>query len=368
VKLDLMYEIQAPRPWPGEHPDGQREAEQRTYREALEQINLADRTGGWNGIWLVEHHFREGRSHCPAPEVVLGALSQTTERLELGFGVTLTPHGFTHPSRIAEKVATVDLLSEGRVQWGIGRSTPMERASFGVPEETSRQSMAHACKTVADMWVQEYYEADNEFMKFPKRMVTPLPYQRPHPPAWMACTSEESFERAGNYGLGVLGLTTRYKLPEIKRFIDQYREAIKNPEPLTHMVNNQAAVYTLVHCAETAQKVEDNETWDSVWWWYQHLAEFTLEWEFPHMSDEEKSRMFPLLEARARGEFKPRDFNDDGMIIVGDPDTCLEKMEAVAATGCDRLLCLVQFGRMPHEAIMESIELVGSKLAPKLSS
>jgi alkanesulfonate monooxygenase SsuD/methylene tetrahydromethanopterin reductase-like flavin-dependent oxidoreductase (luciferase family) len=84
------------------------------------------------------------------------------------------------------------------------------------------------------------------------------------------------------------------------------------------------------------------------------------------MSDDEKSRMFPLLEARAKGEFEPRDFNNDGMIIVGDPDTCLEKMEAVAATGCDRLLCLVQFGRMPHDAIMESIELVGTKLAPKL--
>src|SRR5205823_11600587 len=102
VKLDLLYEIDAPRPWDaGEHPWGQRAREQRAYGEMLDQVKLAD-TLGFNIAWFVEHHFREGRSHCPAPEVVIGALTQATENLRLGFGVTLLPYGFTHPARGAE--------------------------------------------------------------------------------------------------------------------------------------------------------------------------------------------------------------------------------------------------------------------------
>ena len=96
MKLDLLYEIDAPKPWAKPHPYGQREAEQRAYPEAIEQIKLADSLG-FNTIWDVEHHFREGRSHCPAPETMLGALSQITEQIRLGFGVTLTPFGFTPP-------------------------------------------------------------------------------------------------------------------------------------------------------------------------------------------------------------------------------------------------------------------------------
>ena len=105
------------------------QAERRAYAEAIEQIKLGDALA-FNTVWAVEHHFREGRSHCPAPEVLLGALSQVTEQIGLGFGVSLTPFGFTHPARVAEKVATVDILSRGRVQWGTGRSTPMEQTAW----------------------------------------------------------------------------------------------------------------------------------------------------------------------------------------------------------------------------------------------
>src|SRR5262249_42267867 len=100
MNLDLLYEFEVAEPWPGEHPYGQRAAEQRVYRECLEQLTFAD-TLGFDTAWLVEHHFRKARSHMPCSEAVLGALSQLTERLKLGFGVTLMPHGFIHPARVA---------------------------------------------------------------------------------------------------------------------------------------------------------------------------------------------------------------------------------------------------------------------------
>ena len=138
MELDLLYEIDvAAAVGRQAAPVGQREREQRAYGEMIEQVKLADRMG-FNIAWFVEHHFRQGRSHCPAPEVVIGALTQATKNLRLGFGVTLLPYGFTHPARVAEKVATADILSGGRVEWGTGRSTPMEQASFHVDRNKSR--------------------------------------------------------------------------------------------------------------------------------------------------------------------------------------------------------------------------------------
>src|SRR5262249_40411176 len=127
----------------------------------LDQVRLADRLG-FTTAWSVEHHFREGRSHCPAPEVVLGALTQATENLRLGFGVTLLPYGFTHPARVAEKVATADILSRGRVEWGTGRSTPMEQHTFGVPlGEEGRKQWREAVQCVVEMWRSEMFSWDS---------------------------------------------------------------------------------------------------------------------------------------------------------------------------------------------------------------
>ena len=114
--------------------------------------------------------------------MILGALSQCTENLRLGFGVTLMPHAFTPPMRVAEKVATVDILSHGRVEWGTGRSTPMEQTAFGVPRAESRDQWEEAIRAVVQMWEDEYFEFHGKYLDFPRRLVTPKPVQDPHPP------------------------------------------------------------------------------------------------------------------------------------------------------------------------------------------
>jgi alkanesulfonate monooxygenase SsuD/methylene tetrahydromethanopterin reductase-like flavin-dependent oxidoreductase (luciferase family) len=379
MKLDLLYEIDAARPWGKPHPWGQREAEQRSYREAIEQIKLADNLG-FHTTWHVEHHFREARSHQSAPEAVLGALSQVTENINLGFGVTLVPYGFTHPARVAEKVATVDILSNGRVQWGIGRSQPMERAAFHVDHERSKIEMIEAAKQIVDMWEQEYYECDDEFLKFPKRMVTPKPFQYPHPDPWMATGNVDSARRAGENGFGMLSFAILQPLGDVNspvmadarsvgNLVKAYREAIANcTTPATRKLNNKVAVYTLVHCADSIEKAEENRAWDSVWWWYKNLAEFTLQWEMAHMAPNEQQVAFPHLfaEREKSGEWSPQVFNDEDMVIVGDPDSCYEKMVRYAELGIDELICYMQFGYLPHESVMRSIELIGTELRPEL--
>ncbi len=365
MKLDLLYEIDVPKPWPGPHPYGQRAAEQKAYADALDQIRLADSLG-FRTVWLVEHHFREGRSHCPAPEVVLGALSQTTRNLRLGFGVTLMPHGFTHPARVAEKVATVDILSGGRVEWGTGRSTPMEQTAFGVPKDESRAQWEEAVRTVVQMWESERFSFHGKYLDFPERVITPKPVQDPHPPAWMAATSDGSAAVAGSLGMGLLSFSILQPIEKMAEHIRQYRQAAQQPTPITRVTQNRVAAYTLVHCAETMAQAEANGIWDSVWWWYKHLAEFTLEWELPHLPEGERDKAFPLLKRQLEGNFDPRQFHEADMIVVGDPDQCLEKMLRYAALGVDQLICYVQFGQLSHESVLRTIELLGTRVIPEL--
>jgi alkanesulfonate monooxygenase SsuD/methylene tetrahydromethanopterin reductase-like flavin-dependent oxidoreductase (luciferase family) len=366
MDLGLLYEFDVPQPWDGEHPWGQRVAERRVYKENLEQIAFADKLG-FDTVWCVEHHFRENRSHMPSNEVVLGALSQITSKIKLGFGVSLMPHEFIHPARVAEKVATVDLLSGGRVQWGIGRSTPMEQLAFGVDIPRSKDKMCAAARSVVGMWASDYYEEHSEFLDFPKRMVTPKPWQDPHPPVWMATASESSAVMAGENGCGLLCFSIMQPLSKLQPLIEKYRAAQLRAKPLTSVQTNKVGIYTLVHCAESRDKFEENRLWESMWWWYKGIAEFHLKWEMAHLTPEQQAQAFPLLEKQARGDFDITQFDKEDMVIIGTPDECLEKFLKYDALGVDQLLCYLNFGYLPQEAVMKCIELLGTFVIPELA-
>ena len=289
-----------------------------------------------------------------------------TQNINLGFGVTLTPFGFTHPARIAEKVATVDILSKGRVQWGTGRSTPMEQTAFHVDREKSRDDWKEAIEIVCGMWKEERFSYESERFSFPERVVTPKPYQDPHPPCWMAATSEGSAQVAGENALGMLSFSIMQPLESMANQIKAYRAAQKRAKPLTGTSTNKVAAYTLVHCADTMAEAEANGIWDSVGWWYQNLAEFTLEWELPHFSEEERNEAFPFLKPMLEGNVPIDAFNEGDMIVVGDVDRCFEKMCHYADLGCDELICYVQFGGHSHESVMKTIELIGKEVLPEI--
>ncbi len=365
MELGMLYEFDVPQPWAGDHPWGQRAAERRAYKENIEQIVLADKAG-FDTVWCVEHHFRENRSHMPCSEAVLGALSQITERIKLGFGVTLAPHEFIHPVKLAEKVATVDLLSQGRVEWGVGRSTPMEQTAFNVDIPRSREKMLAAVSSVVGMWEAEYYEEHSEFLDFPKRMVTPKPYQYPHPPVWMATSSDGGAEMAGANGLGMLCFAIMTPLDKLEALIKTYRAAQADLKPLTGVTTDKVGVYTLVHCTESRATFGQNRVWDSIWWWYKGLAEFHLKWELAHLDEEARKAAFPYFEKQARGDFDIEEFDREDMIVIGTPDECVKKLLRYESIGVDQILCYLNFGYLPHEAVMESIELLGTYVIPAL--
>ena len=368
MKLDLLYEFQ-PKigPYDKPFPYGQKEAEQATYVEAIEEIRLAD-TLGFQTVWVVEHHFRDGRSASPCNEVILGALSQITSNIRLGFGVVLMPPGFQHPVRVAEKVATVDVLSRGRVEWGTGRSTPNEQLAFHVPaDDRSREMWREGIEFVLAAWREHQLEWKSANIDFPPRIVCPKPYQDPHPPIWQAAAGEQSAYNAGKLGLGLLSFALMQPVEKMAGHINLYRKGQSECDaPLTTFKNDRVGAYTLVHCTDDIDEAAGYGIWDSVTWWYKNLAEFTLQWELAHLSEAEKQSIFPLLQPTLEGNIDIKKYQDEDMIIIGSPEECLEKIIRYEEAGVDQLLCYVQFGRLPHEKVMRSIELLGTQVIPQL--
>jgi len=359
MKIDLLYELELPKPW----AEGQRKGEQRVYREALEQIELADKLG-FSTVWMVEHHFRVERSHCSAPEVFLGAASQRTKNIRMGHGVALLPKPFNHPVRLAERAAALDILSNGRVEFGTGRSTLFEQDGFCVDVKESVAQWEEALAMIPKMWTEEKFSHKGKYWEVHERGIVPQPMQDPHPPLWTAATSDERQLRAGELGIGTLGLTLFQSLEACAGRIKLYRKGLENVKPVGKFVNNRFAAYTNVHCAETQQKCKDNGIYECLSWFYQHLAKSTLEWEGALWSEKDRAQRFPGMEKWARGDFNLDDFNAQDQILIGDPDQLIRKMEHYEEIGVDQLICYMQFGGLKHEHVMKSIELIGKHVIP----
>ena len=198
MKFGIFYEHQLPRPW-GEG------AELKLFQDALTQVELADRLG-IDYAWEVEHHFLEEYSHSSAPEVFLAAASQRTSRIRLGHGIVLMPPGYNHPARIAERIATLDLVSNGRVEFGTGESASRaELGGFEINPERRRAMWREALEQVTNMMVMDPYPGfRGEFFSMPARNVVPKPVQKPHPPLWVACSNRETIHLAAQLGIGAL--------------------------------------------------------------------------------------------------------------------------------------------------------------------
>ena len=190
VQFALFYEIPVAHPW---GPDSEHTA----YKNVLAQAVAGERYG-WDAFWTVEHHFLSEFSHCSNPEVLYGAVAALTERIRIGYGVRLMPQPYNHPVRTAESVAVLDLLSDGRVDLGTGRSsTRAELEGFGVDPAETRAMWQEAIGHVVGCWTNDEYELAGTHWQMPKRRVLPKPRQSPHPPIWGATSSEDGHRQVG---------------------------------------------------------------------------------------------------------------------------------------------------------------------------
>jgi alkanesulfonate monooxygenase SsuD/methylene tetrahydromethanopterin reductase-like flavin-dependent oxidoreductase (luciferase family) len=364
MKFALFYEIPVPKPW---GPDSEYEA----YQNTLEQAIAGDKFG-WDAFWTVEHHFLQEYSHCSNPEVLYGAIASRTERIRLGYGVRLMPGPYNHPVRTAESVAVLDLISNGRVDFGTGRSaTRMELEGFGVDPSQTRQMWHEAIQHVVGSWTNEEYEFEGEYWQMPKRRVQPKPRQKPHPPIWGATTSEDGHRQVGELGLGLCSFAVGVSPEEVKAKVDIYRKAVAGcTEPLGAFVNNQAATFTMALCSNDRDKAIE-------------AARESFEWypvtgarQIATLTDYMAERNQELGSYSYAAEMKSHD--DEGALdllsleylmeanacVLGTPEECVEACRRYEAAGIDLLLCLVNPYKISHESVMETIELMGTEVIP----
>ena len=253
MKFALFYEIPVARPWA---PD----SEHLAYKNTLEQA-IAGEQAGFHAFWTVEHHFLEEYSHCSNPEVLYGAIASRTSKMRLGYGVRLMPKPYNHPVRTAESVAVLDLLSDGRVDFGTGRSaTRIELEGFGIDPKDTREMWREAIEHVVGCWTNERYSIRQRSTgRCADRRVQPKPLQQPHPPIWGATTSDDGHAQVGELGLGLCSFAVGVSPEDVKKKIDIYRAAVaKCTTPIGKFVNNQAATFTMALCAPTDDEARDD--------------------------------------------------------------------------------------------------------------
>jgi alkanesulfonate monooxygenase SsuD/methylene tetrahydromethanopterin reductase-like flavin-dependent oxidoreductase (luciferase family) len=353
MKFGVFYELQLPRPW---QPD----SEYRLYRNALDQVELADRLG-YDYAWEVEHHFLEEYSHSPAPEVFLGAASQRTRRIRLGHGIIqLTTN---HPARVAERVACLDLLSDGRVEFGIGEGASItELGPFDRTMEEKRAVWEDAVRCILPMMREEGWEYAGPYFNFPLRNVLPKPLQRPHPPLWVACSQLETIEMAGRRGMGALGFQFLSAEAAHAWVHAYYNSFVKRRDLLCdHATNPNIAIVTYFMCAETdeeARRRADGVT----------FFQFCLRY-YGASAGRERAKpgtisLWSEYNAWKRDNAEAVERALRGGLI-GSPETIRRKLRKFETSNIDQVILLNQAGNNTHEHICESLELFAREVMPE---
>ena len=378
MQFGLAYEMQ--RPTLDDHA---------VVEETIEQCILADEMG-FDYVWFVEHHFLTTFSSSPCPEVIFGALSRLTKRIRLGFGVVILP--YHHPVRVAERVAMVDQLSHGRVDFGTGRSAPYEQTGMGIDPRYTRDMWEESLTMIPKIWESDTFEWQGRFWNVPPREVLPKPYQKPHPPIWVAALQPTTYQIAAEKGIGVMALGV--SAPSVlEPHIKDYRETIKKSNPVGSFANDQWLSSCFGYCGEDNSSAQDLcsrslknffgpgrpyvqdqtdvyqkllQQWGGI---PEHLVQNFSRYIDVKETSEGVATQFDLsggtaLAQKIWEEMDPQTLVDRGVIVAGDPQRCIDAIKIHESTGVDQIQFLMATETIDHAHVMKSIELFGKHVIP----
>jgi alkanesulfonate monooxygenase SsuD/methylene tetrahydromethanopterin reductase-like flavin-dependent oxidoreductase (luciferase family) len=371
MRFGIFYEHQLPRPW----AEGD---EHRMLKQALEQVELADRLG-IDYVWEVEHHFLEEYSHSSAPEVFLAACSQRTRRIRLGHGIVQLPIEFNHTARVAERIATLDLLSDGRVDFGTGEaSSEAELGGFGIDRDTKRQQWTEHLDAVTRMFVEEPFAGwEGRWLRMPARNVVPKPLQKPHPPLWVACSRRETIHLAATAGIGALAFSF-VEPHEAKAWVDDYYATLASERcvPAGFAVNPNVAVVLPMLCHADEATAIDRGLDGAHFFGYSLAYYYIFGRHRPGAGDvwkefEERRGAFGFDRRIAARTGAPlgAQMMEQGMGslrgAIGTPAQVRALLRGYEEAGVDQIIFVSQSGRTRHEHVCESLELFAREVMPE---
>jgi len=352
MKFSLFFEMQI--------AGADRRAEAQLFHDCLRQARLADELG-YHCIWEVEHHGLYEYSHSSAPEIFLSFVAAQTKRIRIGHGCTLLPHRYNHPIRLAERIATLDILSEGRVNWGSAKSVSrVEREAFEVDTETIHEQWLEALSMIPRMWNSDVYSYSGRFFNIPPTCIVPKPVQRPHPPMFAACTRPEQAVAVGKLGLGALNVAM-YHDERLAQKVRDYREAVSQATPVGCFVNNHFACNPATFVLKSDREACRHGLRGAMYFTQAML----------HYCGPER----PAGPAGISLEFPPDEHVDRFMqfrntpqsqlsSIIGDPQAAREAVQRFVDVGVDELILVMQTAPTSHELTMESIRTFGEDVMP----
>ncbi len=376
MKFGLFYELQLPKPYDNDtwDPDDER----RIIREMLEQVELADRLG-YEYVFQVEHHFLDEYSHSAAPEVVLAAASQRTTRIRLGHGIVHMPPGHNHPARTAERVATLDLVSDGRVEFGTGEgASDMELGGFGTPRDLKKQMWEESTRECLRMMTGEPYPGvAGQFFNMPVRNVIPKPLQKPHPPVWVAASRRETVMLAARLGIGSLGFgfeTPEEAAERIPRYYELVREECR---PIGAAINPAVATVATMMCCPTDEQAVATGLSGAQFFAFS-LGRGTPPNPPRNPGRDHLYREFIDSRRAAKAGAKPardQEPEDEGQRalyragqrggFIGSPNFIRENLKRYEDAHLDAMIFVAQCGDRRHDDIMASIDLFAKEVMPE---
>jgi alkanesulfonate monooxygenase SsuD/methylene tetrahydromethanopterin reductase-like flavin-dependent oxidoreductase (luciferase family) len=331
----------------------------------VELVKAADRAG-WKYVWVTEHHFLTEYSHLSASEVYLGYLVALTERIHLGSGIFNLNPQVNHPVRVAERVAMLDHLSDGRFEFGTGRGAgSREVTGFGIEStDVTKAAWDEVIREFVPMWESTDYGHNSELYRvphpdstWPTRNVLPKPWRKPHPPLWVACGNPPTYEKAARLGLGALGFNVA-SVKDMEPMVKAYKDHIGQAEPVGRYVNDNVMITNGVVCLEDGKKARQVAANMGIS--YLQSLVFYYHDTFPKV---EGMPVWP-------DPFPEPSLEDiewriaEGYLLCGDPDEVVEQVKRYESVGCDQLV----FGlplNMPWPMALETIELFGEHVIPK---
>ena len=343
-------------------------AEHNALMNETELVQAADRHG-WKYAWITEHHFLTEYSHLSASEVYLGYLAHATERIHLGSGIFNLNPQVNHPVRVAERVAMLDHLSDGRFEFGTGRGAgSLEVTGFDIEgTHVTKEVWDEVVRQFVSMWADEPYAYDGTAFRvphpnsrLPRLNVLPKPWRKPHPPMWVACGNPPTYEKAARMGLGALGFNVA-SVKEMEPMVKSYKDNIDKAEPVGKYVNDNVMITNGVICLEDGQKAREAACRMGISYlqslvFYYHDT-FPAPEGLPIWPEEFPEPTLEDIEFRI----------NEGYLLCGDPDEVIEQVKRYEGVGCDQLV----FGlplNMPWDLCHETIRLFGDHVIPKFDA
>lgn len=346
MKFGLFYQL----------PCSPNQNEITRYHETIEQIVHADELG-FDSAWLAELHFNRPFSIMPSPFILAAAIAQQTKQIRLGTAVTLL--SLHHPLRVAEDAATTDILSQGRLDFGIGRGTiALHFQGFHIPRDESRERFEEAIEVIERAWTQETVSFEGKYFQIPETAVVPKPFQKPYPPLRIAANSPDTAAFAGERGYPIFVASPINPFPKLPEHIDVYRNAFQSAghKDKTQNVAVLFPLYVADSEATIRQEVETS---------FMHYFRTVNHQAKLGQRDQSASYAY-LKDVRKRMEEITWDAVDETMALYGPPEVCIRKIQsAYERCRMDQVICWFNPGGLvPHRQVLASMKRFAEEVIP----